>query len=200
MDDEQRFARIVSIACHDLRTPLAVIYGFGQTLGRSDLGETEARYIEMIKAGTSQMTELLDELSLVARIETGRYDPPLVDADSLELGRKAASDLEERVEVSGEGATVRADPEVTARSISRLAKAATRHGGVDSVALVVRGTQLEISPVKPHAAGVVLGEDLRELGAVSAVEHLQALGASLEVEGERLLIRLVPAESSSSPS
>jgi signal transduction histidine kinase len=193
MDDEQRFARIVSIACHDLRTPLAVIYGFGQTLGRSDLGETEARYIEMIKAGTSQLTELLDELSLVARIQTGRYDPPIVDIDSLELGQKAAADLEERVEVSGEGVPVQADPDVTARSVSRLAKAATRHGGVDSVALLVRGAELEISPVKPNAAGVVLGEDLRELGAVSAVEHLKALGATLAVEDERLLIRLVPA-------
>ncbi|MEO8289496.1 MAG: histidine kinase dimerization/phospho-acceptor domain-containing protein [Gaiellaceae bacterium] len=190
MDDEQRFARIVSIACHDLRTPLAVIYGFGQTLGRSKLPETETRYIEMIRAGTNQITELLDELALVARIETGRYDPALVEVDSLELAREAASDLEERVEVSGEGASVQADPDATARSVSRLAKAATRHGGIDSVTLIVRGSELEISPLKRNAAGVVLGEDLRELGAVSAVEHLRALGATLEVDGERLLIGL----------
>lgn len=191
MDDEQRFARIVAIACHDLRTPLAVVHGFGHTLGRSELPDTEARYVEMLQAGTNQIAELLDELALLARIETGRYDPALVEVDSLELAREAASDLEERVEVSGEGATVRIDPDATGRSVSRLAKAATRHGGVDSVSLVVRGSELEISPLKRNAAGVVLGEELRELGAVSAVEHLRALGATLEVEGERLLIRLL---------
>lgn len=191
MDDE-RFARIVSIACHDLRTPLAVIYGFGQTLGRTQLPDAEARYVEMIRAGADQLSELLDELTLVTRIRTGRYDPALTDVDTLELARTAAADLEERVEVSGEGATVKADSKVTARAISRLAKAATRHGGIDSVSLVVRGAQLEISPLEGNAAGVVVGEELRELGAVSAVEHLRALGASVEVEGDRLLIRLVP--------
>lgn len=191
MDDE-RFARIVSIACHDLRTPLAVIYGFGQTLGRTQLPDAEARYVEMIRAGADQLSELLDELTVVTRIRTGRYDPALTDVDTLELARTAAADLEERVEVSGEGATVKADSKVTARAISRLAKAATRHGGIDSVRLVVRGAQLEISPLEGNAAGVVVGEELRELGAVSAVEHLRALGASVEVEGDRLLIRLVP--------
>jgi two-component system, OmpR family, sensor kinase len=191
MDDE-RFARIVSIACHDLRTPLAVIYGFGQTLGRTELPDAEARYVEMIKAGADQLSELLDELTLVTRIRTGRYDPTLTEVDTLELARTAAAELEERVEVSGEGATVKADSDVTARAISRLAKAATRHGGIDSVALVVRGAELEISPLQRNAAGVVMGEELRELGAVSAVEHLRALGATVEVEGGRLLIRLVP--------
>jgi signal transduction histidine kinase len=190
MEEDERFARIVSIACHDLKTPLAVIYGFGQTLGRRELPDTEARYVEMIKAGADQLSELVEELALVTRIRSGRYDPTLAEVDTLELARTAAADLEERVVVSGEGATVKADPEVTARAISRLAKAATRHGGIDSVALVVRGTELEISPLQRNAAGVVVGEELRELGAVSAVEHLRALQATLEVEGDRLLIRL----------
>ena len=126
----------------------------------------------------------------MARIERAATSRPCSTSDSLELAREAAAELEERVEVSGEGTTVQADPDATARSVSRLAKAATRHGGVDSVTLVVRGRELEISPLKRNAAGVVLGEDLRELGAVSAVEHLRALGATLEVEGERLLIEL----------
>jgi hypothetical protein len=91
--------------------------------------------------------------------------------------------------VSGEGASVQVDPDATARALSRLAKAASRHGGIDSVTLVVRGPELEISPLLRNAAGVVTGEELRELGAFAAVEHLKATGVSVTAEDERLLIR-----------
>ena len=109
--------------------------------------------------------------------------------DALELAREACAELGERVQVSGEGATVRVEPEVTSRALSRLAKAASRHGGIDSVTLVVRGSELEISPLLENAAGVVTGSELRELGAVVAVEHLKAIGATVAAEDERLVIR-----------
>ena len=189
MAEEARFARIVSIATHDLSTPLATVYGFARTLARTELEEPTARYVEMIEAASEQLRELTEELALVARIESGRYNPVLADADTLELAREVAAELPERVEVSGEGATVKVDPDATGRALSRLAKAASRHGGIDSVSLVVRGTELEISPLLRSAAGVVTGEELRELGAVAAVEHLRALGVTVAAQDERLLIR-----------
>ena len=189
MAEEARFARIVSIAAHDLSTPLATVYGFARTLARTDLEETTARYVKMIEAASEQLRELTEELALVARIESGRYNPVLADANTLELAREVAAELPERVEVSGEGATVKVDPDATGRALSRLAKAASRHGGIDSVSLVVRGTELEISPLLRSAAGVVTGEELRELSAVAAVEHLRALGVTVAAEDERLLIR-----------
>jgi len=189
MAEEARFARIVSIATHDLSTPLATVYGFARTLARTELEEPTARYVEMIEAASEQLRELTEELALVARIESGRYNPVLADADTLELAREVAAELPERVEVSGEGATVKVDPDATGRALSRLAKAASRHGGIDSVSLVVRGTELEISPLLRSAAGVVTGVELRELGAVAAVEHLRALGVTVAAEDERLLIR-----------
>jgi len=189
MGDDERFARIVSIGTHDLSTPLATVYGFARTLARIELEEPAARYVQMIEAASTQLRELIDELALVARIETGRYDPALTEADTVELVREATEELGERVTVSGEGATVRIDPNATGRALSRLAKAASRHGGIDSVTLVVRGTELEISPLLANAAGVVTGVELRELGAVAAVEHLRALGATVEAVDERLLIR-----------
>ena len=33
MTDDNAFARLVSLACHDLRTPLATVHGFATTLG-----------------------------------------------------------------------------------------------------------------------------------------------------------------------
>ena len=189
MGDDERFAQIVSIGAHDLSTPLATVYGFAKTLAKTDLDEPAARYVEMIEAASGQLRYLVEELSLVTRIERGRYSPALTDADSLELAREACAELGERVQVSGEGAPVQVDAEATSRAVSRLAKAASRHGGIDAVALVVRGPELEISPLLQNAAGVVTGEELRELGAVAAVEHLRALGVTVTAEDERLLIR-----------
>ena len=189
MAEAERFARIVSIGAHDLSTPLATVYGFAKTLRKTDLDEPAARYIEMIEAASVQLKDLIDELSIVTRIESGRYAPTLVESDSLELARAACEDLEERVAVSGEGAAVQVEAEATPRALSRLAKAASRHGGIDSVTLVVRGLELEISPLLKNAAGVVTGEELRELGAVAAVEHLKAIGVVVTAEEERLLIR-----------
>ena len=116
MGEDARFARIVSIGAHDLKTPLATVVGFARTLARAELGDPAARYVDMIEAASRQLDDIIEELALVARIESGRYAPVLVETDTLALARAAAAELAERVEVSGEGATVGVDPDATARS------------------------------------------------------------------------------------
>jgi signal transduction histidine kinase len=191
MAEETRFAQLVGLACHDLRNPLATVYGFARVLQRTELGEPSDRYVEMIQAASTELGELLDELTLVARIQSGRFEGHREETDSLELARTAATELsEERLVVTGEGATVLVPREETSRALARLGKAAARHGGCDSVTLDVRGAELELAPVSRSAAPVVLGEELRELSAAAAVALIEALGGSLRVEDERLLIRL----------
>jgi signal transduction histidine kinase len=191
MPDNTRFPRLVSLACHDLRTPLATVHGFARTLARVELAEPAPRYIEMIEAATAQLAELLEELSLVARIEGGRFEARLEEVDSLALAQEAAGELEEgSVDVSGTGASVRVEVEATRRALRQLARAARRHGGLEGVALAVRDGELEISPITGTAAVVVTGEELRELGAAVAVEVIRAQGGSVELDGERLKITL----------
>jgi signal transduction histidine kinase len=191
MAEDKRFAQLVALACHDLRNPLATVFGFARVLQRTELGEPTDRYVEMIEGASGEMDELLDELTLVARIQAGRFEASREETDSLELAGTAAAELpKDRVVVSGEGAVVMVPPAQTSRALARLSKAAARHGGHDEVALVVRGEELELSPVSRSAAPVVLGEELRELSAAAAVALIEAIGGSLRVEGERLLIRL----------
>ena len=192
--DDSRFPRLVALACHDLRTPLATVHGFARTLERLDLEEPAGRYVEMIEAASAQLAELVDELALVARVEAGRFQPRYETVDSLELVRGAARELEEGVvELTGEGAPVRVERDAARRAIRQLARAARRHGGLESVTADVRGARITISPVAGTAPGVVTGEELRELGAVAAVVLLRALGATVEVEGDRLVISLPPS-------
>jgi signal transduction histidine kinase len=189
---DSSFARLVSLAAHDLRTPLATIHGFAQTLIRmGDLGEPKQRYMEMIDAASRQLAELLDELGTAARIESGRYEPSLQSVQTLELAQSAAAQLgEDRVKVSGDGTEVHVDPEGTERGIAALAQAALRHGGLEEVALRVDGRTLTLSPVTTSSAPVVLGEDLRDLGAAVAVRVVHAVGGSVELAGETLTVTL----------
>jgi signal transduction histidine kinase len=191
MPDDQRFAQLVSLACHDLRTPLATVFGFARTLARTDLEPPTDRYVQMIDAASTQLGELLDELSLLARIQSGRYEPRLVTVDSLALAREAAAELEDgRVEVSGKGGMVRVPEEEMRRGLSQLARAASRHGGFDSVAVEVEGAILTVSPVTRASGPVLLGEELRDLGAAAATELVRALGGSVEVVDGCLVVRL----------
>jgi signal transduction histidine kinase len=192
MDPDSSFPRLVSLAAHDLRTPLATIHGFAQTLARmEDLGEPKQRYVGMIREAARQLTDLLDEVGLAARIEEGRYDPNLQPVDTAELARGAAAELgEDRVVVAGEGREVEVDVEATRRGVAALAQAALRHGGLDQVDVRVDGASLAISPVTASSRLVLVVEELRDLGAAVAVRLVQALGGSVELDGDSLVVRL----------
>ena len=192
MQNDTSFARLVSLACHDVRTPLATVHGFTTTLARTtELAPPADRYVEMIDAASRQLAELLDELSLAARIEGGRYDPLLRESDTLALAEGAAERLgAERVHVSGEGAPVETDLEAVDRGVSALVQATLRHGGLDEVDVVVRGKEIDVTPVTESSAPVVLGQDLRDLGAAVAVRVIERLGGSVGVRAQTLTIRL----------
>jgi signal transduction histidine kinase len=192
MPENTEFARLVSLACHDLRTPLATVYGFARTLTRGGgLPAAETRYVEMIEAASQQLSALLDDLSLVARIESGRYEPVAQERDTAELADAAAGRAGEKVAATGgAGALVEIDAEPAERALAALALAAQRHGGVDAVEIAVDGTELRIGPVEPVAAPVLLAEDLKDLGAAVALRTLAALGAEVALDGRSLLVRL----------
>jgi hypothetical protein len=138
-----------------------------------------------------ELAELLEELGLAARIEGGRYEPVTREVDTLDLARTAAERLgEERVAVSGSGGAAQADPEAVERGVAALARCALRHGGLERVEVAAEGPELAISPIEENAAPVVLGEDLRDLGAAVAVRLVRALGGSVAVDGETLHVRL----------
>ena len=192
MQNDTSFARLVSLACHDVRTPLATVHGFARTLARTvELAPPGDRYVEMIEAASAQIAELLDELSLAARLEGGRYEPTLHEADTLALAHAAAERLGgDRVRVSGQGALVQTDVEQVDRGVSALVQAALRHGGLDEVDVVVRGTEIDVSPITSSSAPVVLGHELRDLGAAVAVRLVEFLGGAVAVEDGVLTVRL----------
>ena len=189
LDDS--FARLVSLACHDLRTPLATVSGFAHTLGRlEELGPQGERYVEMILAGSEQMAALLDDLGLASRIEAGRFQPHLDEAETGELAAAAAERLGERATAAGEGVAVEVDRALTQRALAALALCAVRHGGVAAVELRAEGPEIAIARVTAAAAKVVTGEEAKDLGALVANRFFAAVGADVRLEGETLRVIL----------
>jgi signal transduction histidine kinase len=168
-------AGLVDLACHDLRTPLATVNGFTKTILRA--GEVEdIRYVELIDEAASQIAMLVDQLGLAARISSGRYDPHLVDANTLELA--AASG----VPAFGEGAALETDADTVIRALTALGSAAVRFGA-ESPAWTVTGRDLELAPNVPAAA-------TSDVGAIVARIAVEALGGSVELDGETLRVRI----------
>jgi signal transduction histidine kinase len=191
MTENAEFARLVSLACHDLRTPLATVFGFARTLTRAgELPDPAARYVEMIEAASEQMGSLLDDLGVAARIEAGRYDPVPQERDTLELAQAAAARAGDKVTAVGDrGEIVEIDSGPVERSLAALARAAQRHGAVE-VELAVDGREFRISPVQPEAAAVVLAQELKDMGAAVALMLLRAVGAQVELEDRTLVVTI----------
>jgi signal transduction histidine kinase len=187
MTDDARFARLVSLACHDVRTPLATVFGFARMIERStSLDEQTGRFVVMISEASTEMSAMLDELGIAARIEAGRWEPAIVEADTLDL----ATSEDGRIAATGRGATIETEPQAVRRSLRALAIAAVRHGPLESVSWSVDGRLLELESITESAAPVVLGEEIRDLGSLVARSVIERLGGSLELAGERLRVSL----------
>ena len=162
--------------------------GFAKTMVRlDDLEEAKLKkYLGLIDTASDELALLLELLSLAARIEGGRYEPVTREADSLELARAAVPDA------TGTGGPVQVEPEAVERALASLARAATRHGGVE-VLVSVDGPRIRFEPVLESAAPIVLAEDQKDLGAAVAVSLVRVLGGQLTLEGERLTVELPTA-------
>jgi signal transduction histidine kinase len=187
----QSFAQLVSLACHDLRTPLATASGFARTLERlEEIGQPAGRYVEMIGAATDQLAALLDLLSAVARIEGNRFEPQLRPTTTRELADAAARRIEnDRAAVEGDGTEVEADAQWAPIAVSALAEAARRHGGLERITINVDGPRLSISPIVDNAGAIAMGDELRDFAAAVGVRVLQTSGAVVELDGDVLRVR-----------
>ncbi len=74
---EQLLAVSIGPACHELRSPLAVVYGFSRMLEVSE--QADPAHIQHILQGSSRLDELLDQLATMGRIAACRTVPDVRD-------------------------------------------------------------------------------------------------------------------------
>ncbi|CAN5325603.1 hypothetical protein BH18ACT12_BH18ACT12_02940 [soil metagenome] len=97
---EQVKSEFVAAVSHELRTPLTSIYGFAETLLRQDIpfGEEERRtFLGYIASESERLTEIVDQLLNVARLDTGDLQ---VELGRIDVGT-VVSEVMGTVEESG---------------------------------------------------------------------------------------------------
>ena len=106
---ESRKDRFLSMAAHELKTPLTSIKGFSYSLARRlEKGEpSDPRHVQVLERQAERLHSLLEEMLEVSRIETGRFllhQEPCEMAELVEASRRslrrlgADEDLESEVE------------------------------------------------------------------------------------------------------
>jgi len=156
---EQVRADFVSNASHELRTPITSIRGFADTLLGNSISEAERRsYLEVILRNSERMSNLIEDLLELSRVESRRVALNPGDVDLLEVARMLLDDLEPRLREAGLDAFVEG---VAAADTDEAGQApgATCAGSAPSVAWADRGaveqilTNLIDNAVKYNEAG-----------------------------------------------
>jgi PAS domain S-box-containing protein len=103
---EQMKSDFVSAVSHELRTPLTSIYGFAETLLRSDVafGDEERRtFLGYIASEAERLTRIVDTLLNVARLDSGDLVVNLAPIDVRSLVTEVVAHIEEAAAVAGNG-------------------------------------------------------------------------------------------------
>jgi PAS domain S-box-containing protein len=160
---EQMKSDFVSAVSHELRTPLTSIYGFAETLQRSDVDFSDAEretFLRHIAAESERLIRIVDDLLSVARLEAGTLGVALEPTDLGAALRDAVSGAQGRedgrhrfsVLVEPTELTVRADREKLGQVLANLLDNAVRYspeGGTITVS--ARG--------RPHAVEITVADE-----------------------------------------
>jgi signal transduction histidine kinase len=155
----QRQRDFAADASHELRTPLAIVRGAAEEL-KSDPtnAAARARSVADIEAGAERLRQLVEDLLLLARADSGALELRLEEVDLGEVATDAAARLGRlaaeksiRLRVDVVPAPVRGDPERLGQLVAILVDNAIRHSPEGTaVEIVVRdGAKLAVSDSGP---------------------------------------------------
>ena len=137
----------VANVSHELRTPLTALQGFIETLrgaARNDAVARE-RFLGIMERETARMTQLVDDLLSLSRVEEGERMRPVQTIRLGELVAATLADLEPVIAASGvavsltddsAGAAVRGDANQLRQVIGNLVENAIKYGGSGGTLIV----------------------------------------------------------------
>ncbi len=161
--DEMK-SEFVATVSHDLRAPLTFMRGYTTMLPMvGELSDKQHEYVEKILHGVGQMSELIDDLLDLGRIEAGvgmerkpcHVGAILVEAVDGMRARAAAKGLTLRLEPAEGMAVIAGDAALLRQAVTNLVDNAVKYtpsGGTVTVGLSVRNEQAVI-----HVADTGIG-------------------------------------------
>ena len=188
---EQMKSDFVSTVSVELRTPLTSIYGFAQTLLRSDIAFTDEErrtFLAFIARESERLTEIVDALLDVAALDTGDLALALAPTDVAAIVREVIGAAEASAnghsfvaEVGHGELSAKADPEKLRQVLDHLVSNAVKYspdGGTVTVGARRRGEAVEIS-VSDEGAGIPAAERERIFSKFYKAGDAQARGTGL---------------------
>ena len=156
---DQMKSDFVATVSHELRTPLTSIYGFAETLLRSDVQFSDAErrtFLSYIGSESERLINIVDDLLNVARLEAGTLGLELATTDVGEVVGETIGRFAEQgdgsftfdVRVRPDSVQVRADREKLKQIVMNLVDNAVKFspgGGQISVSARRRSDTVEIS-------------------------------------------------------
>ena len=129
-------------ASHELRTPLATISAAAETLERARDASDAGRFREIIQLEAERMSQLVEEMLALARLESGLSQPDLQTIPVAPLIRRAVERIRPQAERQGlqlscrfDDALIEADPDLIQRALLNLLQNAVKFtpngGGVE---------------------------------------------------------------------
>jgi signal transduction histidine kinase len=162
----QRERRLTADAAHELRTPLAVLSTQAQVARRASSDALRDEALDALVAGAARAARLIEQMLMLARLESGQVEGPLQHVDLQGLAREALAELapralEKNLDVAlEEGSAAAADghPALIAVLLRNLVDNAVRYtppGG--RVLVAVRApAELEVLDSGPGVAAAEL--------------------------------------------
>ena len=168
---EQMKSDFVSTVSHELRTPLTSIYGFAETLLRQDVlfgDEERSTFLGYIASESQRLTQIVDALLNVARLDTGDLQVRLAPTDVREVLGDAVHRVEHGVsnghefvvELPEEPVAAHADPDKLRQVFAILLDNAVRYsptGGTVRVGAERKSETVELV-VSDEGIGIPLSD------------------------------------------
>lgn len=102
---DQIKSAFISVAAHELRTPLGLISGYIEVLLDEDLGpmaSNQREYLEIVQRNTQRLLSLTHDLLDITRIEAGRVELVLQPSDLAALTKKIATEFRLHIEAKAQ--------------------------------------------------------------------------------------------------
>ncbi len=160
---ETRVRQFVADASHELRTPLAAIRGYTELAQRmQDDAEAVAHAMSRVRSETERMTHLVEDLLLLARLDSGRplerepVDLSRLAVDAVSDAHVAGPDQQWELDLPPEPVVVLGDPARLHQVVTNLlanARIHTSPGTVVTTRLTAGTTHTELS-VSDNGPGI----------------------------------------------
>ncbi len=155
---ESRLRTFAADASHELRTPLAAIRGYAELARRraADLPDEVGHALRRVESEAARMSELVDELLLLARLDAGRplasepVDLTRLIIDATSDARVAAAGHRWRLDLPAQPVSVSGDEQRLRQVLANLLSNAARHTPAGTVVTITLATQS--APAGPGTA------------------------------------------------